>query len=71
MQPINIGCLNIYRTNVTANNSPDNSCVLCFRFENSVLKQLLILDDNALDKRRKIFCVNTYLETKSFKTVRK
>ena len=40
----------------------------CLRFENSILKQL-ILDHNALDQRRKIFCVTIYLETKSFKTV--
>ena len=28
-----------------------------------------ILDYNALDKRWKMFCVSTYMETKSFKTV--
>ena len=31
----------------------------------------MVLDHNALDKRRKIFCFTTYLETKSFKIVLK
>ena len=68
-----IGWLNIYGTHVTANNSTNNNGVffIGFRFENSILKQELILDNNALDKRGKIFCASTYLETKSFKTVPK
>ena len=32
-------------------------------------RNLLILDHNALDQRGKLFCVTTYLEKKSFKTV--
>ena len=60
---------NIQRTHVTANNSTNNNVLFCLRFENSILEQLLILDPNALDKRRKIFCVTIYLVTKSFKPV--
>ena len=41
----------------------------CFRNENSKLEQILIPDHNALDKKGKIFCVTTHLETKSLKTV--
>ena len=39
---------------MTGNKSTNNYVVFffCFRFENSILKQLLILDHNALDKRR-------------------
>ena len=71
MQPIYIGYLNIHGSHVTANNSTNNNVVFffCFRFENSILKQLLILDHNVLEKRGKIFCITTYLETKSFKTL--
>ena len=47
------------------------SFFFCFRFENSILKKRLIVDHNALDKRGKIFCVITFLETKTFKTVSK
>ena len=65
-------CLNVHETHVTANNSTNNNVVFFFyfRFENSVLQQLLIFYHNALDKRGKIFCVTTHLETKSFKTLR-
>ena len=56
---------------MTASNYNNNLGYFCFRFKSSILKQLLILDHNALDKREKIFCIITYLETKSFKTVPK
>ena len=46
----------VHGTNVTANNSTNNNLVLFyFRFQNSILKQLLICDHNLLDKRGKIF----------------
>ena len=48
---IYIECLNINGTYVTANNSTINNVMLFFnfRYENSILLQLLILDHNALD----------------------
>ena len=54
MQTINAGCLKIL---VTANNSTNDNVVFFFyfRFENSILKQLLIFDHNLLDKREKYF----------------
>ena len=57
---------------MTANNSTKNKVLFSsFTFENSMLQQLLIFDPNALDKKEKIFCVTTYLETKSIKIVLK
>ena len=54
--------------NITADDfANDNMFLFCFRFVNSILEQLLIHDHNALDKRGKIFCPSTYLETESFK----
>ena len=43
--------------------------IFSFRFENSILEQLCILDHNAFDKRGKVICIATYFETKSFKAV--
>ena len=54
-----IGCLNLHRIHATANNFTTN------RFENSILSA------NTISQTRKIFCITTYLETKSFKTVSK
>ena len=41
-----------------ANNSNNNNVMFffCFRFENNIRYQLLILDYDAWDKRRKYFC---------------
>ena len=46
-------CLNIHGTHVTNNSTNNNVVFFCFRFENSILHQQLILDHNALDKRGK------------------
>ena len=54
---------------IAYNSTTNNEFFFCFRFENNILQQLLILDHNALDKSRKIFSVTSYLETKSFKTL--
>ena len=69
--PVYTGCFNINGTYSKANNSTNNNVLFCFRFENSILLQLLILDHKALDKRGNMFLVTAYLETKSFKTVSK
>ena len=69
----NIGCLNIYGTHVTANNSITNNVVFFF------VSDLKILYNNNSQSsitmpwanEVKIFCVITYLEMKSFKTVSK
>ena len=73
MQRIDIGCLNIHGTHVTTPNSTTNNVVFFFVSDLKIVnyKQLLILDHNGLDKRGKMFCVKTYLETKSLKTVSK
>ena len=51
----NTGYLDVHRAHVTAYNLTNNYVVFffCFTFENIILLQLLILDHNALDKRRK------------------
>ena len=67
----NTGCLNIHGTHVTANDSTNNNIVFVFVSDLKILLQLLILNHNALDKRRKIYSITTYLETKLFKTVSK
>ena len=51
----------MHGTHVTAYNSTNYNVVFFFVF----LNNQLIVDYNALDKRGKIFCVTTYLETKS------
>ena len=63
MQLINIGCLNIHVTHLTANNAATNNVVFFFVLDlkNSIQLQLLIPYHNALDKRSRIFCVTTYL----------
>ena len=55
IRPDFIGCVNIHGTCVTANNSTTNNIVFlfCFRFENSILLQLLILYHNASDEKGK------------------
>ena len=64
-----IGCLNIHGAHITVNNSANNNVMFffyfCFRFKNSILYQLLILEHNALDKKGKIFGMTTYLEDKN------
>ena len=52
---IYIGCLNIHRTLLTANNFTNNNVVFffSFRFEIVYYKKQLILDHNALDTRGK------------------
>ena len=61
----------IHESYVTANNPWNNNVVFffCFRFEDSLPYQLLILDHNALDKRQKFFGVTSYWGRKSLKTV--
>ena len=49
---------------MTDNNSTNDYAAFLF---DSDLKIVLILDHDTLDERGKIFCVTTYLETKSFK----
>ena len=43
---------------MTANNSTNYNAAFffCFRFENNILLQLLILDNNILDQRENILC---------------
>ena len=52
-----IGCLNIHGTHVNANNSTNNNVVFFFvsYLKKSILYQLLILDQTAVNKREKYF----------------
>ena len=68
-----IGCFNIHWTYVPANNSTNNNVFFWYQIWKlyTINCILLILHHNALDKRGKIFCITTYLETKERSVLKK
>ena len=69
----NIGCLNIDGTYVTANNSTNNNVVFFFVSDFKIVcyNNNYSLIPMPRTREAKLFCVTTYLETISFKTVPK
>ena len=71
--PLPIGCLNIHRTPVTANNSTNNNVEFFLVSDLKIVYYKTYQSSIKLPwtKEERIFLVTTYLETKSFKTVSK
>ena len=70
---VNTGCLNIYRTYVTAIDSNNNYVVFFFVSDLKIVyyNNYYSLITMPWTIEEKIFCVTSYSETKSFKTVSK